>query len=127
MPSEPEDTEACLKAEELKDLGAYFAPSLEGVDAICDRVRQPVKDPSKFDYSMVCRGEGFSVEVTTNVTIEASDRFSAAIESHSRSAGETVRVVAQVKAKRSGPCKPEPATPAPAPAEKPAAPKPAAP
>jgi hypothetical protein len=124
MPNEPEDTEACLEAGEQKDLGSYYAPSLEGADADCNRVRQPTQDPRKVDYSMVCRGEGFSVDATTSVTIEASDRFSVAIESHTRSEGETATVVAGVKAKRTGPCKP---APRPAPAEKPAAPKPAGP
>jgi hypothetical protein len=80
-----QDTEDCLKGDQLKDLGAYFAPSLEGVQADCKSTRQPSS---------------------------GARRFTAALRIESRSQTESALVQADVEGIWTGACKAPPAPPA---------------
>jgi hypothetical protein len=58
-----QNTEDCLRAEQLEDLGAYFAPDLDGAKAKCSRARRPSSDPEQLVHRMRWTGSGFSSEV----------------------------------------------------------------
>ena len=53
-PEPEQNTQDCLHADHLKDLGAYFAPDLEGVKAKCTKTQQPTGDAAKLAYKMRC-------------------------------------------------------------------------
>ena len=107
-PDPVQDTEDCLKGDQLKDLGAYFAPSLEGAQADCKNTRQPSSDPGEVAYRMRCTGRGFTVDATTTVKIESARRFTPALRIDSRSETESALVVADVAGSWVGACQ-EPA------------------
>jgi len=113
-----QDTEACLKAEELKDLGAYFSPVLEEAEADCQTTQQPSSDPRRLEYRMHCTGAGFTLDAKTSVTIESPQRFSASLQMDTRTEHESAVVVAEFEANRTGECPPE-ASPGPAPGASP--------
>lgn len=104
-PDPVQDTEECLQGDQLKDLGSYFAPSLEGVEADCKKTRQPSNDPRKVDYRTQCTGRSFTMKATTSVTIESARHFTAAMRLETRTERETAVVVADIDGARSGPCK----------------------
>ena len=106
-----QDTEACLRAEELADLGAYFMPSLEGTEARCEAKREPGPDPRKIDYRMHCEGDGFTTDAATNVTIESPQRFTLTLRMDSRTATESALVTAEIEGRRVGSCAAGPVAP----------------
>jgi hypothetical protein len=110
-PDPVQDTEACLQGEELKDLGAYFAPTLEGVEARCERTRLPSSDPRKVDYRARCTGAGFTWEATSSVTVESSGHFTASMRMDTRTQRDSAIVVAEISGTRVGPCEPAAAPP----------------
>jgi hypothetical protein len=103
-PDPVQDTEECLAGDQLKDLGSYFAPSLEGGEADCRKTRQPSSDPRKVEYRMQCTGAGFSLDATTTVTIESARRFTVAIRMSTRAETESAVVVADAEGRWKGPC-----------------------
>jgi hypothetical protein len=109
VPNPVEDSEQCLEGEQLKDLGAYFAPSLEGGQADCQRTRQPSAEPGKVDYRMHCTGAGFTVDATTSVTVESPHRFTGLLRVDSRTETESAVVLADVEGTWLGACRPTPA------------------
>ncbi|MEX0734499.1 MAG: DUF3617 family protein [Steroidobacteraceae bacterium] len=103
-PDPKQDFKVCL-GEELKDLAAYFAPQLEGVQATCKRTRQP-EAAGKLGYRLQCSGEGFTVDGLTSVTIENSRHFTVSIRTDSRAPGESAIVAAKGEAHWVGACEP---------------------
>ena len=104
-PEPVQNTEECL-GDELKDLGAYFAPELEGVKAKCKRARLPSKDARKLEYRMQCTGSGFTVKAETSVTIEGPRHFTATMRMDTRTKKESALVVADLEGRWAGACKP---------------------
>jgi Protein of unknown function (DUF3617) len=103
-PEPKQDFKVCL-GEELKDLAAYFAPQLEGVQATCKRTRQPEAD-RKLGYRMQCSGADFTVDALTSVTIENSRHFTMSMRTDSRAPGESAIVVTQGEGRWIGACEP---------------------
>jgi hypothetical protein len=103
-PEPVQNTEECL-GDELKDLGAYFAPDLEGVKAKCKRARLPSSDPKKLIFRMQCTGSGFTTDITTTTTIESSRHFTASMRINSKTKTESALVVADADARWVGACK----------------------
>ncbi len=106
-PEPEENTEDCLRADQLKDLGAYFAPDLEGVKAKCTRARKPSSDPRQLIYHMRCAGSGFTTEMDATVTIEGPRRFVAEIRMNSKTRKESALVLTKAEGRWTGACKPE--------------------
>jgi len=104
-PEPVQDTEECL-GDELKDLGAYFAPDLEGVKAKCKRARLASNDPRKLAYRTQCFGSGFTVDVTASVTIESSRHFTLSMQTNTKTTKESALVVVDAEARWAGACKP---------------------
>jgi uncharacterized protein DUF3617 len=105
---EPEQkTQDCLRADQLKDLGAYFAPDLEGVKAKCTKAQQPTGDATKLAYKMRCTGSGFTMEMDAGVSIESPRHFVADIRMHTKTRKESALVVAKAEGRWDGACKPE--------------------
>jgi hypothetical protein len=104
-PEPVQDTEECL-GDELKDLGAYFAPNLEGVKAKCKKARLPSTDPKKLAYRTQCIGSGFTVDVTATVTIESSRHFTLSMRTNTKTTKESALVVVDAEARWAGACKP---------------------
>ncbi len=103
-PEPVQNTEECL-VDELKDLGAYFAPDLEGVKAKCKKTRLPSSDPKKLIYRTQCTGSGFTTDITATVTIESSRHFTASLRMHTKTKTESALVVADADARWAGACK----------------------
>jgi hypothetical protein len=103
-PDPVQESEDCLKGDQLEDLGAYFAPSLEGLEADCKNTRLPSSDPGKIAYQMQCTGRGFKIDATTTVKVESARRFTAALRIDSRSESESALVVADVVGSWVGAC-----------------------
>jgi len=103
-PEPVQNTEECLR-DELKDLGSYFAPSLEGMKARCKKTRQPSSDPRKLDYRMQCSGSGFTIDAMITVTIENSRHFTASMRINSKTKRESAAVVADAEGRWAGACK----------------------
>ena len=103
-PEPVQDTEECL-GDELKDLGAYFAPEMEGVNAKCKKARLPSSDPKKLVYRTQCTGAGFASDITATVTIVSSRHFTASMRMNSKTKTESALVVADADARWSGACK----------------------
>jgi hypothetical protein len=99
-----QDVEQCL-ADELKDVGGYFAPSLEGSSAKCERTRQPSSDPRQINYRMRCRGRGVSVDATTRVTLVDPHYFTLTMRVESRTPHESALVTAEAEGRWAGACK----------------------
>ncbi|MGB7931760.1 MAG: DUF3617 family protein [Gammaproteobacteria bacterium] len=112
-----QDTEECLQGEELKDLSSYFAPELEGVEARCERNRQPSDDPRKVDYRIRCIGAGFTWEATSSVTVESTVHFTAAMRMETHTQSDSAIVVADISGTRVGHCEPAAPESPPTPAE----------
>jgi uncharacterized protein DUF3617 len=106
-PEPEQNTQDCLHADQLKDLGAYFAPDLEGVKAKCTKAQQPTGDATKLAYKMRCTGSGFSLEMDAGVSIESSRHFIADIRMHTKTRKESALVVAKAEGRWDGACKPE--------------------
>jgi hypothetical protein len=105
--AEPEqNTEDCLRADQLKDLGAYFAPDLAGVKAKCTKTQKPTGDATKLAYGMRCTGSGFTLQMDAGVSIESPRHFVADIRMHTKTKKESALVVAKAEARRVGACKP---------------------
>lgn len=105
-PEPEQNTEDCLRAEQLKDLGAYFAPDLEGVKAKCAKSQKPTGDPAKLAYKMRCTGGGFTLEMDAGVSIESSRHFVADIRMQTNTRKESALVVARAEGRWGGACKP---------------------
>ena len=103
-PEPVQDTQECL-GDELKDLGAYFAPELEGVQAKCKKTRLPSADPKKLIYKTQCTGAGFRSDISATVTIESRRRFTAIMQMNTKTKTESALVVANIDARWAGPCK----------------------
>jgi len=103
-PDPVQDTEECL-GDELKDLGTYFAPDLEGAKAKCKKTRLPSSDPKKLAYRTQCTGSGFTVDMTATVTIESSRHFTASMRINSKTRKESALVVADAEGRWAGACK----------------------
>jgi len=99
-----QDTEVCISAEELSDLGSYFAPVLEDVDADCKKTRQPSADPNKIDYRMACIAPKITVNSMSQVMIESINRFDLAMVIDSRTEIETGHVEVSAQANWVRPC-----------------------
>jgi Protein of unknown function (DUF3617) len=110
-----QETDECLQGEELKNLGSYFAPELEGVAARCERKRQPSDDPRKVDYRSRCIGAGFTWEAASSVTLESTGHFTAAMRMETHTQNESAIVVADISGMRVGPCEPAAAPESPPP------------
>lgn len=93
-PDPDQDSKECL-GEELKDIAAYFAPQLEGVEAQCTRTRHPSNDPKILAYRMHCTGPGFTTNAETSVTVENPRRFRLNLRIDSRAEPESATVVAK--------------------------------
>ena len=105
-PEPAQNTRDCLRAEQLKDLGTYFAPDLEGMKAKCTKVQKPTGDATRLAYEMRCAGSGFTVEMEAGVSIESARHFVADIRMHTKTQRESALVVARAEGRREGPCKP---------------------
>lgn len=106
-PEPEQNTEECLRAEELKDLAAYFAPDMEGVKAKCSRASKPSSDPKQLIYRTRCTGSGFNSEINATVKIENARHFSMDIRMNTRTREESALVLAKAEGRWSGACKPE--------------------
>lgn len=106
-PEPEQNTQDCLRADQLKDLGAYFAPDLEGVKAKCTKTQQPSGDPTKLAYKMRCTGSGFTLEMDAGVSIESSRHFVADIRMNTKTRQQSALVVAKAEGRWDGACKPE--------------------
>lgn len=106
-PEPEQNTEDCLRAAQLKDLGAYFAPDLEGVKAKCTKTQKPTGDATKLAYQMRCAGSGFTLNMDAGVSIESPRHFIADIRMHTKTKKESALVVAKAEARWEGACKPE--------------------
>jgi Protein of unknown function (DUF3617) len=98
-----ENSEQCL-GDELKDLGSYFSPKLEDVQAECKRLRQPAGD-KQISHTLECKGANFTMNAATLVNIESARSFSAALRLDSKAAGESAQVAAKIEGRRIGPCR----------------------
>ena len=105
-PEPEQNTQDCLHADQLKDLGAYFAPDLEGVKAKCTKTQKPTGDASKLAYRMRCTGSGFTLEMDAGVSIESPRHFVADIRMHTKTRKESALVVAKAEGRWDGACKP---------------------
>ena len=106
-PEPEQNTQDCLRAHQLKNLGAYFAPDLEGMKAKCAKTQQPTGDATKLAYKMRCTGSGFTLEMDAGVSIESSRYFVADIRMNTRTRQESAVVVAKAEGRWDGPCKPQ--------------------
>jgi uncharacterized protein DUF3617 len=105
-PEPEQNTQDCLHADQLKDLGAYFAPDLEGVKAKCTKTQQPTGDATKLAYKMRCTGSGITIEMDVGVSIENSRHFVADIRMHTKAGKESSLAVANAEGRWEGACKP---------------------
>jgi uncharacterized protein DUF3617 len=105
-PEPEQSTQDCLRADQLKDLGTYFAPDLEGVKAKCTKTQRPTGDATKLAYKMRCTGSGFTLEMDADVSIESPRHFVADIRMNTRTKKESALVVAKAEARWDGACKP---------------------
>jgi hypothetical protein len=102
-PDAPLQGEDCLE-NQLKDLGTYFAPKLDGADAQCETARKP--DGGKtMEYVMKCRGAGFTAVATTRITIEDSRRVTLRSLVETKTMQGESRVVSSGEALRTGACR----------------------
>jgi hypothetical protein len=99
-----QESEQCL-GDELKDLGSYFAPQLQGAEADCERAKESTDDSRKIVHRMHCTGADFTVAATTTVTIMDSRRFTASIQVDSKTPTGSSSVVADAEGRWTGACK----------------------
>ena len=102
-PEPVQDTQECL-GDELKDLGAYFAPEMEGVQAKCKKTRLPSADARKLIYKTRCTGAGFSTDISATVTIEGPRRFTATMQMNTKTKTESALVIADIDGRWAGAC-----------------------
>jgi hypothetical protein len=98
-----ESSQQCL-GDELKDLGNYFSPKLEDVQAECKRQRQPAGD-KQISHTLECKGANFTMSAATLVNIESERAFSAAMRVDSKAGSESAQIAAKIEGQRLGPCK----------------------
>lgn len=99
----PMVAEDCLD-EQLKDLGAYFAPKLEGAEARCETTRN-AESERVMAYRMQCKGAGFTATSTVRVTIEDSRRVTLRSVLETKTLQGDSMVVAAGEALRTGACR----------------------
>jgi hypothetical protein len=99
-----QDFEECL-SEELKDLAGYFSPQLEGVKATCTTSLVPSKDPKVIARRLRCKGDDFTYDAESSVTIVNPSRFTLTMRSNAKTSTETGIVSAAGEGDRLGPCK----------------------
>ena len=102
-PEPVQNTQECL-GDELKDLGAYFAPEMEGVQATCKKTRLPSADARKLIYKSRCAGAGFSTDIAATVTIEGPRRFTATMQMNTKTRTESALVIADIDGRWAGEC-----------------------
>lgn len=100
-----QDNQECLEAE-LKDLGKYFAPELEGVRAKCTRTRLRTNDPNILVHRLKCTGthSKFTTEMESKVNIVNATHFNLYLKMDSKTPKESATVIAEGEAKRIGAC-----------------------
>lgn len=104
---EPElNTQDCLRADQLKDLGAYFAPDLEGVKAKCTKAQKPTGDAARLAYRMRCTSTGFTLEMDVGVLIESPLHFVADVRMQTKTSKESDLAIARAEGRWQGACKP---------------------
>jgi Protein of unknown function (DUF3617) len=99
-----QNSEQCL-GDELKNLGSYFAPQLEGAEADCKRTQEPTGDPRKIVHRLECTGDGFTMAAATTVTLVDSRQFTANIRIDTKTQTESASVVADAEGRWTGVCK----------------------
>jgi hypothetical protein len=93
----------CL-GDELKDLAAYFAPGLEGVNAKCGRTPRKAA-ANAIAYKMKCTGKGFTLEADTEVVVVDAKKFTASMKMDTKTPKERAVVVASIEGNHTGACK----------------------
>ena len=102
-PDPVQEQDECLR-DELKDLAAYFAPALEGVQADCKKT--PRKTASgTIAYKMRCTGKGFTVDAESEVKVVGPKEFTAMLKMDTKTSKERAVVVANAVGRHTGPCK----------------------
>ena len=94
----------CLR-DELKDLAAYFSPSLEGVEAKCNRTPKKAA-ANAVAYKMRCTGNGFTMDAESEVTFLDPKTFTGMLKMDTKTTKERAVVVAKIAGKHTGACKP---------------------
>jgi hypothetical protein len=105
-PEPVQNSEQCL-GDELKDLGSYFAPQLEGVEADCKRTEESTGDPRKIVRRLECTAADFTMAAATTVTIVDSRQFTANIHIDTKTPTGSSLVVADAEGRWTGACKPQ--------------------
>ena len=103
-PEPVQNSEQCL-GDELKDLGSYFAPQLEGVEADCKRTEESTGDPRKIVRRLDCTAADFTMAAATTVTIVDSRQFTANIHIDTKTPTGSSLVVADAEGRWTGACK----------------------
>ena len=103
-PEPVQNSEQCL-GDELKDLGSYFAPQLEGVEADCKRTEESTGDPRKIVRRLECTAADFTMAAATTVTIVDSRQFTANIHIDTKTPTGSSLVVADAEGRWTGACK----------------------
>ena len=104
-PEPEQEQDECLR-DELKDLAAYFSPSLEGVQASCRRTPQKAPDGT-IAYKMRCTGKGFTMDASSEVKIAGPREFTALLRMDTKTAKERAVVEARAEGRHTGACKPK--------------------
>lgn len=104
-PDPAQDNQECLGAE-LKDLGKYFAPEMEGVRAKCTRTAFRSNDPNTLSHRMTCTGTHakFTTEIQSKVNIMSATHFKLHLKLDTKTPKESAIVIAEGEAKRIGAC-----------------------
>lgn len=105
-PEPVQEQDECLR-DELKDLAAYFSPSLEGVAAECQRTPQKAADGT-IAYKMRCTGRGFTLNASSEVKIAGPRQFTAILKMDTKTSKERAVVEARAEGRHTGACKPKP-------------------
>jgi hypothetical protein len=100
-----QEQDECLR-DELKDLAAYFSPSLEGIAAKCTRTPQKAPDAT-IAYKMRCAGKGFTIDAASEVKILGTRQFTALIRMDTKTSKERAVVEARAEGRHTGACKPK--------------------
>jgi hypothetical protein len=102
-PEPVQEQDECLR-DELKDLAAYFAPALEGVQADCKRTPQKTASGT-IAYKMRCTGRGFTLEAQSEVKVAGPKEFTAMLKMDTKTSKERAVVVANAVGRHTGACK----------------------
>lgn len=103
-PETVQEQDECLR-DELKDLAAYFSPTLEGVAAKCTRTPQKAPDGT-IAYKLRCAGKGFTMDASSEVKIAGARQFTAILRMDTKTSKERAVVEARAEGRHTGPCKP---------------------